>query len=297
MIRRICLLVLTAVLFSLAAPPSRAQDMRDAARQRALQREKLARQMAAEHAAAQEKAAAQREKILQDRQRLTAAVDGLKDAVRALKDENRRLEARLDDLNQKESALDDALSNTDSVLQDLIGHARTGAKDLDALTARTPQGPLSVRAADSWRALSEDNRFPSMADLSGLVNRAVGAIRRSGEVQNVRQPFVDRKGRQVAGEVLFIGPFTAAYRVGGRNRFSHPYGEYRTAVCPVRTPPVRRRKQAGGLYGRQVRCGSPWTFPKAPPFASSPIVAIFGNRSPTAAPSSGPFSPSAPWPY
>lgn len=208
------MVVMVAVAVVVAAGPVHGQDMRARETEARQSREALMRQAAAEQRAAEAEAAAARARIAENR----AALD---QAIASVEAKNARLEAAVGEmtatvqsLEEEEAALSAQLAETDGVIRELVGLIRVAAKDTTALWRENLQSALDRPDLAFLQAIAEQARFPGMADVRRLVATLEGYIQRAGEVALDRGTMVDRAGRATEGDILTLGCFTAAYRLG-----------------------------------------------------------------------------------
>jgi len=213
--------------------------MRELSVQARKTREALKEQAKAERAAAMQAAAESRARIAEDRA-------ALEKAVAELEAENRGLEADIQDLTDTLAGLAEAeetvgrkLAETDSTVQELVGVIRVTAKDIDALIEQIPRTALTEAPAGFLEAVAEANRFPGMAEIRAMAEGLWRQIQSTGEVVLREGTIVDRAGREAAAEILFLGPFTAAYRLGQEEGYlSHTQSGTRLFALS-RLPPNR----------------------------------------------------------
>ncbi len=209
--------VCVAVL--MAAAPSAAEEMRELPRAANQARESLAAKALEEKAAAEKAVAESRSQVLTDRSALEKAVAELEASRNRLRAEVARLEEEGSKLAAEEGKINEELAQTDGMVRELVGQIRINAKDLDTLISQNPQSAVSEKPASFLSAVAEDEHFPGMDEIRTMTGALLDQIRRTGEVSLQRGTMVDRAGKEVEAEILLIGPFTAAYRLGGETGF------------------------------------------------------------------------------
>jgi biopolymer transport protein ExbB len=213
-------LILPVVLaFVLSSLPLQAEDMREMQIETRQAREELIRKAAAEKAAADRAAAESRARILADRTALEKAVADLEAANQALEKEIDGLSGEYERLDLKETELTEKLSQTDSMINELVGAIRVNAKDLDALISQNLQTAVVGRPGSFLEPIALEARFPGMDDVRAMADAWLDQIKAPGEVTLGKASMTDRGGRETEADILLIGPFTAAYRVGGETGF------------------------------------------------------------------------------
>jgi len=163
---------------------------------------------------AEKEALEKKQRILADKNALKAAIAGLKNKKNALEDKNRKLKDTLAALKAQQKTLLAKVWKMEGDVRELVGFIRINAKEIDALLRQSLQSAL----VPEWRAATHRLRqimnqaeFPGMDDIQAIVGLFFDEITRSGEVQIVNGPFVDRSGGQARGKILVLGNFTAAY--------------------------------------------------------------------------------------
>jgi biopolymer transport protein ExbB len=222
-----------ALLLTLFAGAAGAQDIREA-----LQRAR------ADHAQAVADAAAAEQRILADRDSLTAAVAVLE----ARRDS---LQAGLDDLAARGRALDVELAGLEEDwsrheldFREISGNVRVAARDLETVLR---QSYLTDGRPDRLAVVTPllaEGYFPDIDDISAMAGVLFEEVRRGGEVALRETTFTGRDGERATGRVLTLGKFTAAYDDGDE------YGFLRWSVDEqgfVALPALPSRGVAGEL--------------------------------------------------
>ena len=223
--------------------PILAQDMRAVQIEAQEARAALAEKAAAEKAAAEKAAAESQARILQDRNALTKAIAELEAANQKLDQQVESLKKESQDLDQHEKALSESLAQTDSMINELVGVIRINAKDVDSLINQNLQTALEENPTLFLETISQNQRFPGMDDVRALADGLRAQIAAAGEVVFRKALIVDRAGREVEADVLLLGPFTAAYRIGSEVGFCNYSATGRKLYALSRLPDSRMQKQ------------------------------------------------------
>ncbi len=237
--------ILTLVLLSapFMAPCAGAEDMRDLQVQARQARQALLEKAEAEKKAALQEAAKSRQRILADRTRLESAVKSLEAETQHLKAAIESLEAESAALYAREEALTRQLAETDGVMRELVGVIRVNAKDIQALIEQNLQSALGDASSEFLTEIAGQSRFPGMADIEKMVAVLRDEIDRSGDVRITRGPVIDRSGNAVDAEILVLGNFTAAYRIGEETGFLNYSSAGRKLFALSRLPDNRVQDQ------------------------------------------------------
>ncbi|MFH0784016.1 MAG: MotA/TolQ/ExbB proton channel family protein [Pseudomonadota bacterium] len=215
--KTLCLFYLVPVavfLFFTAQPAQSAEDMRAQQVEARTTLHSLKAKAVAEEETARQEAAGSREKIAGDRtlldqevRRIEAEVAVLEKAVAALETENKTLETQ-------EAALVAKLTATDSMVRELVGVIRSHAKDLQTLVIGSLQTALSGDETALLEAIAGQTRFPGMTEIAKMNEVLRRQLHDGGAVRLTKGPIVDRSGNTVDADILVLGNFTAAYRLG-----------------------------------------------------------------------------------
>lgn len=250
--KRIALIVFGLGLAAWMAPGSLpAQDMRQIQIEARQAREELAQKAAAEKMAAEAAAAESQGKILADRQGLESALQDQKTRVRRLDEAIAALSAEAEALDAQEAALTEKLSQTDAVVRELVGVVRINAKDIDALVSQNLQTAFLDADTDFLQAIAGQSRFPDMAALERMAGLLETALQTSGEVTLRRGAIIDRSGRSAEADILAIGNFTAAYRLGDEIGYLSYAPAGRQLFALSHLPPRRSQRQIAAYMDGQ----------------------------------------------
>jgi len=222
------------VIFFLSAffsTPAFGQDMRAASRK-----------AKAEYEAALSEARMAEERILTDRRALQSEVARLKKTVKGLEVSINAMGKETKQLQEKEKKLSQKWAKESMNFRELTGVIRTVARDLETLLRNSQ---FSARYKERLTILSpvlKKERFPGMDEIKQMVGLFFQEMALTGEVILRKGIFVDRKGREKEGDILTIGPFTAAYHDDNEVGFLR-YSEDRQrlyALSALPNWPVRR---------------------------------------------------------
>ena len=244
-------LALVALLIASPGFSVMAADLRVMSIQEQTAREDLLRRANLEKEKARAEARETRQSILADRARL-------KTAAKNLKAEIRRLEMNLETDRKQLSAarteggkLEAALGDKQAATNELIGHIRILAKDLDALITGSFEQVIQKERGIVPAALASQSQFPGMADLEQMAAILEDEIHSAGEVRLVRGPLVERDGKTIEADLLFLGHFTAAYRKADTHEYLYYLPDSRKLFAPQKPSPGKlRRNLADYLNGK-----------------------------------------------
>ena len=232
--------VVSALLFGV---PVWAQEMRVLHVQAQQAKQKLLDKVAAEKQAAEQAAAQSRQRITRDREALQKAIADLKEGNHQLSQTITKLESQYAPLVEKEKQLSEQLAEKESMVRELVGVIRTTAKDVGALINQNLQSTLGERKDGFLKDIAEQNQFPAMEDIRGMVTVLLNEIQISGEVGIQHGTVVDRTGAPADAQILTLGNFTAAYRTDNEVGFLAYSPAGRKLFALSRLPTGRMQKQ------------------------------------------------------
>jgi biopolymer transport protein ExbB len=234
-------LLLTLTFFSV--PSLCAEDMRQVRIKAREARESLLQKAAEEKSAAEKEAARSREKILSNRSALEKAIAEITSKVQRLERQVSDLTTESNRLEEKEQALNATLTQTGGAIKELVGAIRVNAKDIDGLIRQNPQTALEGFPTSFLEAVASDARFPGMDDVRAMADALLTQIASTGQVRLAKGPAIDRAGREVAADLLLLGPFTAAYHIDGETGFCNYSAAGGKLYALSRLPSHRMQKQ------------------------------------------------------
>ncbi len=231
------------VLFLCLVSSLFAGDMRKLDIQAREIKEKMILQAAKEKRLAERIALENQAKILKDRTALRKAVTRLKDQNRHLKQKIDNLTARQVELDRKEKQLSRKLDETSGVMRELVGAIRISSRDIDTLLAGSNAPPPgNKKHFNPANSPSTAEGFPGMDDIRAMATTLFSVIKASGEVTWHRGAIVNREGRKSEADILLLGPFTALYRLGEEVGFLNYTAKSGTYYALSRLPKQRMRK-------------------------------------------------------
>jgi biopolymer transport protein ExbB len=223
--------LILALLLVLVALPVAAQDIREAARKAAADRE-----------AAQEEARRAEEAILADSARLREEVTRLEQQQAALEQELRDLEQRQVAGEAARERLTEEWGKRELGFREISGNVRVAARDLESLLKASPLSAGADWRLDTISPLLDKGYFPDIDDIAGMTGVFFDEIERSGQVTLRDAPYVGRDGRETTGRIFQLGKFTTVYQGGGETGFLvwAPEGQRMFALSELPPRNVRR---------------------------------------------------------
>ncbi|PIV81510.1 biopolymer transporter ExbB [bacterium CG17_big_fil_post_rev_8_21_14_2_50_64_8] len=204
--RRAAILALMIVLAQVV--PASGQDIREAARK--------ARQ---DRQSARIEAGLAEQRILADRDSLTAAVTRMEQRQADLEAERAGLEQREKAGRDRRQDLEERWGKRELGLNEISGNVRVAARDLESVLKASPLSAGHPERLEAVRGLLREGYFPDLDDITTMAGIYLDEMIRSGQVSLRDANFVGRDGRETAGRVLQVGRFTSVYTTGGETAF------------------------------------------------------------------------------
>jgi len=248
-----CRAIILALLLAISQTgPSTAEEMRTLQLEARQARQELSRKALREKEDAQQAAVENRRHITRDRDALSTEIARLRAANADLSQEIDQYENKRTELTKKEQSLAARLEQVGGMVRELAGIMRSNAKDLVGLIKQNGQSQPVYDHYSFLVGVAESETFPSMDEMKALHGALLEQIRRTGEVFRSHGPIIDRAGLEVSAEVLFIGPFTSAYRAEEETGFLNYSSSGNTLYALSNLPPGKIRKDiAAYMDGKQ----------------------------------------------
>lgn len=225
--RAIFLVLMIAMALSL---PAQAQDVREAAKK-----------AAADKLAAQERARATEDRILNDREELVRQVEELEGLQHQLENDIETLQETVAAYEKRRERAEDRWARHELDFKEISGNVRVIARDLDAALVASPSTAVNPGRLDVVRKLLDSGYFPDIDDISNMANVFFDEIERSGQVGLTEADYVGRDGETRRGRILTLGTFTAIYKDGDETGFLTYRPESQMFFALSSLPPTRLR--------------------------------------------------------
>ncbi len=175
----------------------------------------VAQEVAAEVAAAK----AEQARVVAERRariaKLQAELKRLRAEEAAQRAALQKAQEELKKVSQDKAELSQRISQEQGNLKELAGLVRASARELLSLAEATPSTAAHPQRLETLRSYLNKSRFPGLEDIRRLVDLYFAFLAESGQIGLRQGAFVDREGREATGEILTLGPFTAAYEKDG----------------------------------------------------------------------------------
>lgn len=172
--------------------------------------------------AAQSHAAEVRQSITRDHASLTRELADLKKAAAQARGKATALEAQLRTLRDEESALERLLESKQGTMRKIEGTVRDNARLLLAAYENNPALSLHPDWKPKLKTLAASEQFPSLHDVTFLMQSLLHAVRESGTVLRQEESVHTRNGATETAKVLRLGALQTAYTAGDETGFLLP---------------------------------------------------------------------------
>lgn len=230
------------VSLSFFPTPLFAQDMRQINQEAEVKRQILYQKAALEKKEAIYQAEQSRSLILTNRSKLEKTVSELKTRKIALEQQVVVLGDEQTRLAEKEGQLTREIADTSQMVGELVGVVRLSAKDIEAIVRENLQSSFQLYP-EFLAAIGDESSFPGMDNIKKLADTLFEQISVSSQVQRLNGPIIDRNGNSVQAEILLLGPFCAAYRLGEETGFLRYSSSGTRLYALTKLPPTRMQKQ------------------------------------------------------
>lgn len=234
--RRLLVALALAVAF---AGVARAQDLREAFRKAEEERE-----------AVRARAAAKEEAILSDRTQLLSTVTTLEQEQARLEERLKAVQAHVADATARREALEKEWTARELDTREISGNVRLAARDVEAMLHQSYFTAFDSTRVEKVSSLLDTGYFPGIDDISGMAGTLMDEIAQSGRVSVRQAEIIGRDGNRVAGRVITLGSFTAAYELPNEVGFLNYSPEASTFFAASQLPRgAIGRNLAGFLKG------------------------------------------------
>lgn len=150
-------------------------------------------------------------KIKNDKKALKSAIAKLQTKNKKLKQANTAIEKRIQKLGAIQVKLKQDLAQSIGVTRELSGFIRINAKELQSILLQSLQSSIIRDRHKFLDPMINQEKFPSMDDISTMADTLFDEIKSSGEVKITTTQIIDRQGREQKARVLSLGNFTGIY--------------------------------------------------------------------------------------
>jgi len=225
------------------AAPAQNLDMRALQVNAWKQTEQLRTKAQAEKEVARQEAAASRAKITGDRVSLNGEIVRLENEVRSLENSVTSLTDESKELDAREAELIEKVNEADGVVRELVGVVRIHAKDLQGVLSGSLQTAINGDDLRFLEEIANTSRFPGLTDITRMNDLVRSQVASGGAVRLITGPIVDRAGNSVTADILVLGNFTAAYRLGSEVGFLNYSSSEHKLFALSRLPTREQQKQ------------------------------------------------------
>ncbi len=180
--------------------------------------------------------------IMEDKQKLTLAVDSLAGRVDQLTAEAAGLQRQLDELRAAETAQIQKQSEARMDMREYTGVIRETARDLETIISQSLFTAFDGERMDRLAPVLDGNRFPGMDEIAAISDLFFEEITLSGEVDLRPGTVVDAGGTPIEANILNIGPFSAAFEAHGDVGFLRYNEENHQFFVLSKAPPLGMRR-------------------------------------------------------
>ncbi len=159
------------------------------------------------------------QQIRKDRKTLTAEIKALEAQVHGLEETRKTNQKDLENLRKENIQLAAKAQEDQGILDELSGAVRVSAGNLKALLAASMYTAKDPKRLDQLSPILDTNRFPGMDDMETIAALFLEEADLTSGIDLAETEFIAASGEKVQGQVLTLGGFTAAYRLGEETGF------------------------------------------------------------------------------
>ena len=190
--------------------------------------------------------------IQKDRQTLLGEIQSLKARVDTLENTRKTNQNRLESLRRENAQLVAKAQEDQGILDELSGAVRVSAGNLKSLLAASMYTAQNPQRLDLLSPILDTNRFPGMDDMETLAALFLEETRLTAGIDLNNTEFIAASGEKVAGQVLTLGGFTAAYHMGEEFGFLNYSPESRQLYALSALPSRRIQKNLKAYMGGET---------------------------------------------
>ena len=237
-----------ALLLGLLAALPSAVPAADARLDQQQRQQRLIAQAEAERQRIEAEVAAERQRLAKDRAALRERLTRLRRQVEEERRQQADLAKELSRLRLERDPLVQQVAEVQRSLQTLTAVLRQAAEDTQALVSASPFTALQPDRDAALQPLLGGEGLPTFTQLETLRDLLLAELRQSGEVQRVTGQILDGQGQSQPAELLFLGPFTQAYRTPAGTVGFALYSPASRRLLALTQPPDGRNQRALAAY-------------------------------------------------
>ncbi|GAB6887565.1 MotA/TolQ/ExbB proton channel family protein [Desulfothermus okinawensis JCM 13304] len=158
-------------------------------------------------------------KIKNNKTKLLLLIKKLEQKKKEQEKESQNLKQDIQHLEKEHELLLSIFEKNTSDIKELVGQIRINAKDLETILKQSPYSAIKKHRERLIKPILDKSQFPGMKEIKNMAELLFDEILNSSEVSIKKGVFIDRKGNEKQGEILFIGPFTQMYKTDNDSGF------------------------------------------------------------------------------
>lgn len=152
--------------------------------------------------------------VAQKRQDLENEAETIRNASIAKKNEAEALQIRFQELKELEQQLKQELASKEDAIDNIHKTIKINAGLLHQSMPTYMRATLTEEAAQNIANLAENDTFPNLEAVQGLLNALQEPLESSGKLFIVEEPFITHTGKEVKASILHLGAFQNYYKLG-----------------------------------------------------------------------------------
>lgn len=150
--------------------------------------------------------------IFNSRKKFEKAIAETQQDIESLKSDISEMETAYDELGKNQAALAEKLEGMEADMKGYAGVVRQTAGDLHPIVSGSHLSARQPERAEVIAAVRQPDYFPGIDSIKDMADLIFEEISAAGEVKVFQGEFLGRDGQMKQGQLLTVGPFSAAYR-------------------------------------------------------------------------------------
>ncbi|SDU29142.1 MotA/TolQ/ExbB proton channel family protein [Desulfobacula phenolica] len=173
---------------------------------------------------------------------ITQEIDRLEARNTQLKQNIKTIDQEIALLHTENETMEQEAARDKAQMDELSGAVRVAAGNLSAILTASMYTADDTGRRDKLAPVLDTDRFPGIDDMKTISNLFLEESALAGGIELKPMNFVSDTGEKVRGDVLILGGFTAAYRLGDKTGFLNysPEGNQLYALSALPSRHVRK---------------------------------------------------------
>ncbi|MFP4573322.1 MAG: MotA/TolQ/ExbB proton channel family protein [Desulfobacterales bacterium] len=173
----------------------------------------------ADYQKAVEESEKRKNEIFNSRKKLEKAIAETREDIQSLKSDISEMETAYVELGKDQAGFAEKLERMEDDMKEYAGVVRQTAEDLHPIVSGSNLSARHPERAEVISAMLQPDYFPGIDSIKDMADLIFEEISASAEIKVFQDEFLGRDGQMKQGQLLIVGPFSAAYRTAGETGF------------------------------------------------------------------------------